>query len=386
MAGRLTARTASYSTDRIKRNPSHSVDRIKRNASHSIDRINRNVNVSYSIELQDESDDESDQEFILETKSTNNITDTDNKDNKHIDHNKNTENNNNTTNSTINNSKLYMISYLLMYVVLGFLDSSDASIYVDIQHDLNTSTFMMSWIYAAGAFAMIPASIISGYITDKYIETHRYASFVLCLNTISLFLIPYTNNIIIMFIHFILIGIAYAAVDTCSAVWIFRLYPINGGQMYFFYDTIRDVIGTITPLIFELSISYSGKYSFPLFIFSFMSFIVTIVILFLPTPKHDKLRSIKREFVEKIKSKSLTADNTIELTAEINPLKGNNKLFVIDEKKLEEISANAKKKLKQDPKYKQLQYSMIGIFIIIMFFYGAFSEVMGVFITTYCVD
>eukprot|EP01084_Bolivina_argentea_P139306 245084_1 len=119
-----------------------------------------------------------------------------------------------------------------------------------------------------------------------------------------------------------------------------------------------------------------------------MSFIVTIVILFLPTPKHDKLRSIKREFIEKIKSKS--RDNTIQLTAKVNPLKiidnQVDKLFAIDEKKLEEISTNATKKLKQNPIYKQLQYSMIAIFITTMFFYGAFSDVMGVFITTYCVD
>eukprot|EP01084_Bolivina_argentea_P044035 81073_1 len=346
---------------KIKRDVSYSMEKIKRNVSHSVERIKRNVSHSVEVsEVKDESD--------PETESNSD------------------EINNNATQTNFNNTRPYLITYLLMFCVLGFNDSADASIYTDIQHQLNTSTVKMSWIYSAGAFAMIFSSFISGYIIDKYIETHRYATIMLCLDIITGCLIPFINNIPIMFVLFILSGFAFAAVDTCSAVWIFRVYPQNGGQMYFLFDTVRDVIGTITPLIFQLSISKTTQYSYPIFLFSFIGFIVMILLLFLPTPKHDKLRTIKRDIAAKIKLKTKETTVDISVGEEINPLKESENLSTIDEKKLTEMSVNASVRLKQHPKYTQMQCLIISIFIVIMFFYGAFSEGSGVFILTYCVD
>lgn len=71
--------------------------------------------------------------------------------------------------------------------------------------------------------------------------------------------------------------------------------PIKGGLMFFFLNTLTAGTMMLTPLVIELSIAKTNSYAYPIWIVSGMALVYTLCIAFVPTPKHDTLRSLKRE-------------------------------------------------------------------------------------------
>ena len=269
--------------------------------------------------------------------------------------------------SKIINTKLYFAAYFLLHVFTGCLITFSGSIYVELQSDLNVSTYTISWIYSSIPFAMILSAFVSGYILDKFTESHKYLSILIIISSICLCLIPFIRNIPFMFIIFIFIGFGFAGNDTCGSVWIFRVYPDNGGQMFFIFQTILSVSSMLTPLIFQLSISQSGQYSYPLFGLAVIGVTYSILLIFLSTPKHDKLRTIKRK-IKRIASTSPSAESAMQDT------------------ELDELSRKTSSHLKQKSDYKQLQWIMLSILILLVFCHSAAERAMTIFITPYCSD
>ena len=289
-----------------------------------------------------------------------------------------------TTDNALPNMKLYLIAYVLLYITIGFLLAFPGTIYIRLKNDLGASTSTVSWIFSASAFAMIFSSVLSGAILDRLVETHRFLSVVTVCTVTALCLIPLIDDIPIMFILFVVIGAGNSANDTCGAVWIFRAWPQKGGLMFFALNTLTSGTMMLTPLLIQLSISETNGYRYPLWVIGGVAATYTVFIVFLETPKHDNLRSLKREVQKSISTESEPSIVDRDGVDVIDPTASRSQ--VPETSNVSELTRRASIRLQQDPQFKTLQYAQIGILILILTLHRAVESGMLLFITTFCVE
>ena len=98
-----------------------------------------------------------------------------------------------------------------------------------------------------------------------------------------------------MFILFIFLGAGEASIFVCIPVLLFRLYPNKGQQRLFALTVLHSAGSMIMPILIELSQNKTDHYLIPLWILSGLGFLFVFIVIFLPTPQHDDLRTIKRK-------------------------------------------------------------------------------------------
>jgi len=126
---------------------------------------------------------------------------------------------------------------------------------------------MVSWMYSAMAIGYVFGNIVTGYIADHIKEPHRSQAIIILITSICAILLPFIDNLIIMFSLFIVIGIGWAGNETNDSLLIFRLYPINTTKMFFWCSMIVMLFGVISTLSIELSIHYTNVFSYPFIAF-----------------------------------------------------------------------------------------------------------------------
>ena len=267
------------------------------------------------------------------------------------------------------NTKLYFSVYCLAFAFDGFLIGFPGSVYVELQQNLDTSVLIISWIYSSFAIGYIISNIICGYLADHIQEVHRLHSFMIFITSICIICIPLLDNLSAMFILFTIIGSGFAANQTYYVLLVFRLYPIDGGKMFFWCSIIVIVFSSITAALIEDSIFYTGTFLYPFIAFGVIGIIYSISILFLSTPKHDHLRSIKRS----VSIKSISNLSEIEMSPS-------------NSRNLHQIATSASERLKKEGNYEKLQNVTLVLLWLCMGCQGGFERGITAYITTYCND
>eukprot|EP01084_Bolivina_argentea_P106866 191129_1 len=271
-------------------------------------------------------------------------------------------------NFLIKYNKLYFFIYILLFAFHGCVMPLPGTIYIELQNDLNTTTKVISWIYSAMAIGSAISAFFSGYIVHKFTSTHKYLAFIIFLEIISLILIPFIKTIPIMFILFIFIGIGYSAIETFGAVFVFRAFPLNGKRMYFITQTVLSIFSTAMPLFIQLSINKTNNYYIPLFVASVFGVLYILISIFLPTPQHDPLRTLKRKIWKFKIYRSASANDNHE------------------DEDITNLAKYASNKLEQNNSYKYQQHTLVIILLISMLLYATIYFGANSFITTYCSD
>eukprot|EP01084_Bolivina_argentea_P253173 425191_1 len=197
-------------------------------------------------------------------------------------------------------TKLFIV-YCFMSLCWGITEIISASLFIQLQIQTSVSEQQMAFCFVTWNIGRAISAICSGKLIDYFKESHRYMITSLTIFVIAMFYLPYTNNILVMhFINFI-IGYTWSVFAVCQPVYIFRLYPEYKKSAHRIYIILCLVgtVKTIFPLLIQLSIEYTNKYIYPLYISNVITIILIIVLLFFKTPQHDKLRTIKAELQNK---------------------------------------------------------------------------------------
>ena len=233
--------------------------------------------------------------------------------------------------------------------------SFPGAIYVELQNKLDTSISIISWIYSSAAIGFIIATLIFGYIADHITEIHRLHALMVFVTSICIICIPLSKSsdpLIIIFIICSTIGIGFGINSLSYCLFIFRLYPINGGKMYFWIVLLVQISAWIATATIELSISYTNTFIYPFIGFAIIGISYSIIGIFLKTPQHDEYRSIKRSVsIQSVSNMDSPRDSP-------NPTPN-----AID---LDNLAQKAADHLKHSGKYKKLQNFTLILLMICM--------------------
>jgi len=299
-------------------------------------------------------------------------------------------------------TRVYFAAYFFTFLVDGFLFGFPGSLFEEFKLKLDTSTLTMSWIYASMSIGYIAANIGFGYIADRVVEVHRVQSVLMFIVALCLGAIPFTESIPVMFVLFTIAGVGLGGNETHFTLLIFRLYAMDGSRMFLFILLLNMVSCGLTPLIIQFSIAITSSYAPPFVLCGIMSMIHSVSILFLPTPRHDELRALKRQ----VSAKQITAntdhkpdgkpvsDHQSDQT-EDNPKSPEgpfptesspppSSVMEVDDVNVAEFAKSASMRLQDDTNYLKLQNATIVLLQLTMMTTGMLWRGVLAFITTYC--
>eukprot|EP01084_Bolivina_argentea_P151432 264301_1 len=268
----------------------------------------------------------------------------------------------------------YMFAYALLLMSVGSLETFSSAIFVELQHQLNVDKATIAFIFTVKSISFGVSSIICAYVLDSFNETHYFVAITILLSTISITLIPFIQIVSVMYILFIFIGFAIGTLLVAFPVYIFRQYPNQQTKMIYIVLTVYGICKTIIPLLIQLSISLYSSYQYALYIITIISLLTCILLLILSTPKHDTLRSIKKDISTPQMSETDDSDND-----NINDTNVNHN-FVHE--KLKKVAII----LKNDKKHMYKERIIIFMLAIIMSCFSATQSGLVNFITSYCDD
>eukprot|EP01084_Bolivina_argentea_P238845 401302_1 len=197
---------------------------------------------------------------------------------------------------------LIYISYILMTTCEGAFEPLGGSLYNKFETQLNTSSSHIAYILSVKPICSAIAAIITAAMLDYVENSHIYCCIISIISAVTLAFIPFIKSLYLMFGAFGVVGYYIGAVFVSYPVYIFRLFPENQNRALFFCMVIYGISKTIMPLLIDVSLVWFGSYGFALWIVSFLLLIVSVLMLCLPTPKHDPLRSAKKTIGTEYKS------------------------------------------------------------------------------------
>eukprot|EP01083_Nonionella_stella_P058029 152086_1 len=270
---------------------------------------------------------------------------------------------------TPENQTIYFIAYILLYAFHGCLLSLPGAIYVELQDQLSTSTTIISWIYSSMAISAGVFAFISGFVLDRFQSTHRYLALTIFFESAALIAIPFTTNIAMMFVLFVLIGSGFSATDVCGPVFVFRVYPVQGQHKFFITQTVLSIASMAFPSLIQLSINQTNQYYYPLFVAAICGLCFVILALFLPTPRHDELRTIKRKIIKYQRADSKDPESS-----------------QMSEIEVARLARQSSSRLDRNKSYKKQQYLILSALIITLLLFAMIFVGANSFITTYVSD
>ena len=142
------------------------------------------------------------------------------------------------------------------------------------------------------------SSMITAYIIDKFAETHRISAFLLTVSALAVALMSFIDSLLQQYVLWCVVGAAAGLIEVAAPVFAFRAFTRDAAKKWFVLLMAAGSCKMLTPLVIQLSISLSGDYSYGLYIVSLPGLICAVLMLLLPTPRHDKLRGIKKSIDE----------------------------------------------------------------------------------------
>eukprot|EP01084_Bolivina_argentea_P139795 245887_1 len=266
----------------------------------------------------------------------------------------------NKLNEALKNSKRnkLFVTYCLMAVCWGLCELIGALIYIELQHQLNTTEQAIAFCFTTRSISGLIFGIVTGKVVDHFTESHRFIATTIILYIASMIYLPFTRNIYVLHIIFAIYGALVSVIIISMTVYILRLYSDCKRELVrpklYTALAVYGLTKTIYPILMDLSIKYSHSYIYPLYISLIFCIILVILLFIQKTPIHDQHRTIKAEL----------KDNEIE---------SNNSNAI----KILEI-------LNKDKQIIICQHIIIVVLNLIMLIYAAIWEYFITFSTVYC--
>eukprot|EP01084_Bolivina_argentea_P264599 448243_1 len=241
------------------------------------------------------------------------------------------------------NHHALFICYLFGCIYFGGMEALPSSLFDLLIIRLNVTQFDVSTLFMLRLISYSISCIVAAYILDSFVNTHKLNAFVMIIGAISTLLIGYTNDINLQYIWWIIQGFACGHIETCLPVYIYRIYDDNADNVLNVFLVIYGITKTLTPLLIQYIFLDS------LFIFFFVGIIFCAFACYIPTPKHDKFRSIQKE---------INKQNSTRQAKDV----------------LSEIDLN----------YKYIKYALIILFCLILITFSCIGAGLITFITVYC--
>ena len=289
------------------------------------------------------------------------------------------------------------ITYFATLFGLGLQISAVGPILKDIQQQVSLDLGTVSYIFSARAIGYVIGSMIAGYIIDKYqkivslksnvhillkIKPHQIFFMCVFIANISMMIVPFLNDFVLILILFIITGLTYGQVDTYANVFILALFDTEDENdasvkpyMQFLHFTFA--IGAfIAPLLIQLSFHLTNHYALAIIIFGVLNIVTASPLLCQPTP-------IRKNTEEKHKNHSNNNSFTQEMEmGRIDDPNIDDDDDTIDEEDLvmelrhQDQSANK----------KCVQYTIMFIFAVFFAIYVGSEVSYGGYVTTYCIN
>eukprot|EP01084_Bolivina_argentea_P112853 201230_1 len=268
---------------------------------------------------------------------------------------------------------IYIVIYGILYGFYGVCIVLGGSIYIELQNQLNVSASSISFMFSMKSIGQIIMTIIYSFIIDHFKETHRFMSVILLISSITLAFMPFIENIVIMYMCWISIGFSLGAMDLANPVYIFRLFPVRNAKILFIVFIVYSIVATVVPIIIQFEISKTGTYIYSLMFFSCCNLIASIALLFISTPIHDELRSIKREL------------STRRNTSDSKPMESKDldrtSIIIMAKKAFEQLNKNKK----NSPTSASLSKKcFVAILCFMVAFYFMSMECFIIYVTPFC--
>ena len=175
----------------------------------------------------------------------------------------------------------------------GVLECVSSALMTLLQEQLRITTQQLSLIHTTRGVAYICSAIIASLVVDKFKSTHHYIATVSIIASISLCLIPSSQDRGIQTYHWIVIGYSLATIEVLIPVYTFRAWPGNAQHAWFIFLSIQAASKTLVPIIVQFTVQRVGDYSYALYAVSMSAVIFAGLAVCIQTPLHDELRSVQ---------------------------------------------------------------------------------------------
>ena len=167
-------------------------------------------------------------------------------------------------------------------------------LFASLLQQLNVSEITVASIFASRSIAFCISSIITAIVVDKYVESHRFAALCCLAGSIAFSLVAFVDSLPIQYFLWCVIGTAGGLADVAAPVFAFRAFTNETEKKWLALNTAAGIARMTPPLINQLSISLTGEYLYFMFAMALAPVTLSVVLVLLPTPKHDELRGIEK--------------------------------------------------------------------------------------------
>ena len=199
--------------------------------------------------------------------------------------------------STSNTSR-WFVCYVCLLMFGGAMTPLQGCLFAPLQEQLNVSELTLASVYASRSIAFCAGSIITSFVVDVCVESHRFTGLTLFSAAVAIACLAFVDFLPMQYVLWSVIGFAKGLLEVIFPVFVFRAFRRDTESKWFALLMVAGVCKMATPLINQLSISLTGQFSYGMFAVALSGVLVGILMLLLPTPRHDKLRSIKKAIVK----------------------------------------------------------------------------------------
>ena len=189
----------------------------------------------------------------------------------------------------------YYLCYALTFGTIGILWALPSALFTQIAHQLDITDLQTSYVILCRNIGYIASCLATAFVLDKFKETHKALAVCLIGAGISCSLIPFTTNYWMQCLLWAILGISTGTVDVTCPVYVFRKWRDNPTTKLSTFQFILSGVLLVTPLLIELSISLFDDYCWSMLLISVCPVLGAWILMKLPTPLHDAMRSIEAQ-------------------------------------------------------------------------------------------
>eukprot|EP01084_Bolivina_argentea_P280327 479392_1 len=218
------------------------------------------------------------------------------------------------------------ISYFATMFTLGLHMAAIGPILKDIQKQVSVSLSIVSYIFVTRSIGYMLGSIVAGIITDKYqqlhsnvlksksillkLEPHKIYFIFLVIASISIVLISYSHNFILVMALFLTEGLYFGQCDVYNSLYVLVLFDTddeNDDSVKPYMQFLHFMFGfgaIVSPIIIQFSYDMTQHYTLSMWIMAIISILIGIPLLYFPTPIR-KTESNNGELIKEIEMENV---------------------------------------------------------------------------------
>ena len=192
---------------------------------------------------------------------------------------------------TINeNGKILFLSYALISINEGGLETLSSSLFTNISEQLSISELQTSYIMLSRSVSYVASTLLTAFVLDRFRATHRYYAVVLLLGAICCCAIPFIQEYSAHFAMWSVLGMCSATMDVAMPVYVYRRWPQKATNYFIVLLSTYGIAKLVNPLLIQVSVQMMGGYANTLFLIAAIAVSGSSLLLCLDTPQHDKFR------------------------------------------------------------------------------------------------